>query len=120
MQCQYKGYCRRTCCCGCCCQQIPDKAKKLAQLRAAVTQAGHELPDPALREAIVQEAVEQFRQNNAVVAEFSVGWRAVMHAAQLALHNTWVLAGVAIVGAAGVAAAAAAAGVWSSGGLTSQ
>ncbi|KAF6256065.1 hypothetical protein COO60DRAFT_1531211 [Scenedesmus sp. NREL 46B-D3] len=91
---------------------IPDKAGKLAQLRAAVTRAGRELPDPALRQSLVAQAVEQFRQNNAVVAEFSMGWRAVLHAARLALHNSWVLAGVAVAGAAGAAAVAAAAGVF--------
>jgi hypothetical protein len=98
--------------------QIPDKAGKLAQLRAAVTKAGHQLPDAALRQALLAEAVEQFRRNNAVVAEFSVGWRPVLHAAQLALHNSWVLAGVAVAGAAGTAAVAAAAGVWPSGVLS--
>jgi hypothetical protein len=62
--------------------------------------------------------VEQFRRNNAVVAEFSVGWRAVLHAAQLALHNNWVLTGVAVAGAAGAAAVAAAAGMWPAGVLS--
>jgi hypothetical protein len=100
--------------------QIPDKAGRLAQLRTAVTQAGHQLPDSALRQALLAEAVEQFKRNNAVVAEFRVGWRAVLHAAQLALHNSWVLTGVAVAGAAGAAAAAAAAGVWPAGVLSGQ
>eukprot|EP00882_Tetradesmus_deserticola_P005793 GHRQ01006098.1.p2 GENE.GHRQ01006098.1~~GHRQ01006098.1.p2 ORF type:complete len:258 (+),score=71.27 GHRQ01006098.1:1580-2353(+) len=91
---------------------IPDKAAKLVQLRAAVTQAGRELPNPALRQAMLAEAVEQFRRNNAVVAEFSVGWRAVLHAAQLSLQSSWVLAGMAATAAAGAAAVAAAAGVF--------
>jgi hypothetical protein len=33
---------------------------------------------------LLDEAVEQFRRNNAVVAGFSLGWRPVLHALQRA------------------------------------
>jgi hypothetical protein len=49
----------------------------------AVTQAGHEI-DPSKRQLLLDEAVEQFRRNNAVVAGFSLGWRPVLHALQRA------------------------------------
>lgn len=81
-------------------------------LRQSVTAAGKQL-DPRMRQRVVTEAITQFKQNNAVVAEFSLGWRAVLHAMQVtaAALPTWVVAGVAAAGAAGVYAAAAAAGV---------
>jgi hypothetical protein len=63
--------------------QVDDKASKLAALRAAVTQAGQEI-EPSKRQLLLDEAVEQFRRNNAVVAAFSLGWRPVLHAAQRA------------------------------------
>lgn len=63
---------------------MEDKATKLAALRQAVIQAGREL-DSNTRELVVSEAVEQFRRNNAVVAEFSLGWRPVLHALQRAV-----------------------------------
>lgn len=95
--------------------QVPDKAARLAQLREAVRAAGEGM-DPELRRRIVEEAVEQFRQNNAVVGEFSVGWASCWRALQLAASAVpfylWALAGAAAVGGAGVLAAglAAAAG----------
>jgi heme oxygenase len=93
------------------CMQIPDKAGKLAQLRAAVTQAGTELPNQQLRQALVSEAVEQFRRNNAVVAEFKVGWRAVLLAVQLVLRRLLKPAGLAVAVVVALLAVAAAAGV---------
>ena len=92
--------------------QIPDKAEKLAALRRSVAAAGKQL-SPDTRERIVSEAIQQFKQNNAVVAEFSVGWRAVMHAVQAAAAAlpAWAVAGLAAAGTAGVYAAASAAGV---------
>lgn len=64
--------------------------------------------NPQLRQQVVGEAVEQFKRNNAVVAEFSVGWKATLHALQLAaaVVPAWALAGMAAAGAAGVYLAA--------------
>ncbi|WIA12136.1 hypothetical protein OEZ86_003119 [Tetradesmus obliquus] len=90
---------------------IPDKAGKLAQLRAAVTHAGGELPSQQLRQSLLAEAVEQFRRNNAVVAEFRVGWRAVLHAALLVLRRSMRYAVVAAAVVVGLLSVAAAAGV---------
>jgi ABC-type protease/lipase transport system fused ATPase/permease subunit len=92
--------------------QIADKAEKLEQLRTAVEEAGYDLPDKQLQQALVSEAVEQFRRNNAVVAEFQVGWRAVLLAVQRVLYR--LLKSPAVVAAVVVllvAVAAAAAGV---------
>ncbi|GBF89739.1 hypothetical protein Rsub_02909 [Raphidocelis subcapitata] len=48
---------------------IPGKAGRLPELRAAVNAAGRELA-PAARAAALEEGCQQFRLNNAVVAEF--------------------------------------------------
>lgn len=92
--------------------QIPDKGTKLAALRQSVTAAGKQL-SPELRERVVAEAITQFKKNNSVVAEFSLGWRAVVHAVQVtaAALPIWAVAGAAAAGAAGVYAVAAAAGL---------
>lgn len=95
-----------------CLLQIPDKGKKLSALRASVTAAGRQLT-PDMRQRVVAEAIMQFKQNNAVVAEFSSGWRAVLHAVQVtaAALPSWAVAGLVAAGAAGAYAMAAAAGV---------
>jgi hypothetical protein len=49
--------------------QLPGKAARMEELRAAVNAAGASLP-PAARAACVAQAVEQFQRNNAVVREF--------------------------------------------------
>ncbi|KIZ05645.1 hypothetical protein MNEG_2314 [Monoraphidium neglectum] len=51
--------------------QVPDKAARLEQLRAAVNEAGSKLSPDAQR-ACVEQAVEQFHRNNAVVSEFEL------------------------------------------------
>lgn len=58
---------------------VPDKASRMAALRAAVTQAGRDVPASS-RQQLMDEAVEQFRRNNAVVAEFRLGWRPLLRA----------------------------------------
>lgn len=60
--------------------QVQDKASKLAALRAAVTQAGRSDIPVSKRQLLLDEAVEQFRRNNGVVAEFNLGWRPVLRA----------------------------------------
>lgn len=78
----------------------------LAALRAAVDVGGAAL-SPEQQEACVAEAVQQFRLNNSVVAEFKVGagaWRAAA-ARGLAMVPVKVLVGGLLVLLAAVAAA---------------
>lgn len=91
---------------------MPDKEEKLAALRESVTAAGKQLPADT-RHRIVNEAVVQFQQNNAVVAEFSMGWRAVLHAMQVSVAAlpTWAVAGATAAAAAGVFALAGGGGM---------
>lgn len=82
--------------------QAKDKAGTLAQLREAVRQAGrgHQLAhNPQQRRRVVDEAVVQFRHNNAVVSAFAVGWRALARALLRALVavRVFVLVGLLAV-----------------------
>ena len=63
--------------------QLDNKASTLVSLRAAVTQAGHEIY-ASKRQLLLDQAVEQFRLYNAFVAGFRLGWRPVLHALQRA------------------------------------
>jgi hypothetical protein len=73
--------------------QIPDKAARLAELRAAVNAAGERLSADQ-RVACLEEAVETFRRNNAVAAAFRLPLsRAAAAAGRLAwAARAWLLA----------------------------
>lgn len=45
-----------------------------------MTQAGRSDIPVSKRQLLLDEAVEQFRRNNGVVAEFNLGWRPVLRA----------------------------------------
>lgn len=73
--------------------QVQDKAVKLAALRASVMQAGRDIP-VSRQQLLLDEAVEQFRRNNAVVAEFSLGWRPVLRAVPVYVYVLLLAVGV--------------------------
>jgi hypothetical protein len=80
-------------------RQAPAKGGRLPQLRAAVNRAGAKLT-PSQRAAALEEAVEQFRRNNAVVAEFRLPLRSAAAAALRLAAAFWrqlVLAAVVVI-----------------------
>eukprot|EP00877_Chromochloris_zofingiensis_P001692 jgi/Chrzof1/11523/UNPLg00457.t1_GUN2B[v5.2] len=76
---------------------VPDKSMRLQELRDAVNAAG-KMMSQQVRQQVVQEAVTHFKLNNSVVAEFSVGYQAMMDAVRRALLALPAWADAVLVG----------------------